>query len=132
MRPDTQLSDEMAGVSETACAVEASRRPISRRTLPEPADATAVFTLVPRTRRSRKVWALLTSELRGCRFSAARGRRRVAVVANRHRVGRRRPRQRQLFRLACASTGKAGWRYRSQVGNGRGDPTWGASAELPQ
>src|SRR5215218_10338370 len=59
MRPDTQLSDEMTGVSETACVVEASRRPISGRTLPEPAEATAVFTLIPRTRRSRKVWAFL-------------------------------------------------------------------------
>jgi|SRR5215217_7130064 hypothetical protein len=49
MRPDTQLSDEMATVSETACAIEASRRPISGRTLPEPAEATAIFTLEPRT-----------------------------------------------------------------------------------
>src|ERR671913_207469 len=70
----------MATVSETACAIEASRRPISGRTLPEPAEATAIFTLEPRTRRSRKVWALLTSEVRECRFSAARGRRRRGVL----------------------------------------------------
>ena len=73
MRPDTQLSDEMATVSETAYPIEASRRLISGRTLPEPAEATAIFTLEPRTRRSRKVWALLTSEVRGCPFAAAQG-----------------------------------------------------------
>src|SRR5918998_1570713 len=75
MRPDTQLSDEMATVSETAYPIEVPRRLISGRTFPDPAEATAIFTLEPRTGRSRKVWALLTSEARGCRFSAARGRR---------------------------------------------------------
>src|SRR5918995_2636979 len=81
MRPDTQLSDEMATVSETAYPIEASRRPISGRTLPEPVEVTAIFTLEPRTKRSRKVWALLTSEVRGCRFAAAQGRRRRERIA---------------------------------------------------
>ena len=80
MRPDTQLSDEVATFGETACAIEASRCSIAGRTLPEPAEATVIFTLEPCTRRSRKVWALLTSEVRGCRFSAAQGRRQRAWV----------------------------------------------------
>src|SRR5829696_8973481 len=104
MRPDTQLSDEMATVSETACAVEVPRRPISGRTLPEPADATAIFTLEPRTRRSRKVWALLTSEVRGCRFSVVLGRGAGGcrccdrAAGGEHNLGQR------DCRLACAST----------------------------
>jgi hypothetical protein len=52
-------------------------------------------------------------------------RGRPPTPATRPRGGQRRLRQRQLFRLARASTGKAGWRYRSQVSNGRGDPIRG-------
>jgi hypothetical protein len=64
-----------------------------------------------------------------CLCDRARGEISKARRRDRPRVGQRRSRQRQLFRLARASMGKAGWRHRSQVSNGRGNPKRGRKRE---
>src|SRR3712207_1125829 len=95
MRPDTQRSDEVATFGEPACAVEASRRLISRRTLPKPAE-----------RRRSLRWNLVSSVAErfgpflqakfadaASRFVLGRGAG-GSYCRYRPRVGRRRLRQR--------------------------------------